>query len=301
MKTSERALARLLARTACGLALGVGLVATAVAPAAARQGGPDHAAMFERMDADGSGGVTLEEVRQNFMARFDEADADKDGSVSREEFDAAREKMREARAERGDHGGEHAGRKGDRDGHGKGPRAGRDGGADRSALMAARIMGRVDANQSGGLDPDEFAALGERMQERDPDRPAPEFGMLDGNGDGVIDEQELGQEIARHMADRRGGPRHDGDRPMRKGEARPGDRADRFFDRLDADEDGAVSRAEFAASPMLERMEKVVARLDADGDGAVSLDEAKAMRRHHGRPGHDGPPPAESESLDETR
>ena len=129
-----------------------------------------------------------------------------------------------------------------------------------------------------GRQADEFAALGERMQERGPDRPAPEFGMLDGNGDGVIDEHELGQEIARHMADRRGGPRHDGDRPMRKGEARPGDRADRFFDRLDADEDGAVSRAEFAASPMLERMERVVARLDADGDGAVSLDEAKAMR-----------------------
>lgn len=294
MKINDRALSRLLA----GVALGAGLVASAAAPVAAREAGPNHQKMFERMDADHSGGVTLDEMRAGMLARFDQADADGDGKVSRAEFDAAALKMREA------HGGDerHGEHKGGHDGerHGKGPDGPPDGkrahgdGPDHGR-MAARLMGRADADEDGGLSPAEYAALGERMKSHRPDMTPPEFATLDANGDGMVDEPELGMGLAAAMEGRPDRP----DRPHgdRRGDE---DRGGRFFGMLDKDGDGAVTREEFAASPMMDRMGAMLARLDVDGDGAVSLEEAKAMRGHQGGPDHGpgfrhGPPPADGD------
>ena len=51
--------------------------------------------------------------------------------------------------------------------------------------------------------------------------------------------------------------------------------ASRGIERLDTDEDGRVSRAEFQASKAGDRL----ARLDKDGDGSVTLAEVEAVER----------------------
>lgn len=82
------------------------------------------ARMMERMDADGDGEVSFDEMpgqqtRQDRM--FDRLDADNDGAISAEEMDAAQarmqERMKDGRGDRGERGM----RRGDgpRDGHGK--------------------------------------------------------------------------------------------------------------------------------------------------------------------------------------
>lgn len=57
------------------------------------RGGPD---LFDRMDANKDGKVTLAEAEAGPLARFDKADANKDGTLTPEERQAARKAMRDA-------------------------------------------------------------------------------------------------------------------------------------------------------------------------------------------------------------
>ncbi len=57
----------------------------------------------------------------------------------------------------------------------------------------------------------------------------------------------------------------------------PGGRLRQAFDRLDADSSGSLSKDEYAASPMADRVDFATA--DADGDGSVSYQEAMAVLR----------------------
>ena len=77
----------------------------------------DRAAeMFKRMDKDGNGLISQEEIPAPPRAdkMFDRMDADKDGAISQAEFDAAKQKMQERMDKRGHHQGGHG-----KDGHGK--------------------------------------------------------------------------------------------------------------------------------------------------------------------------------------
>lgn len=166
--------------------------------------------------------------------RLFEADANNDGVVTRAEFDAAREarfaqqdanndgqltreEMREGRG-RGEHGGRHGGR-----GWGRG---------------GGMHLAGADANNDGNITRDEFLA-----------RPIQMFDRLDANHDGVIAQTE---------------------RPQRGERGARGERPD-----FDANNDRQFSRSEFAAMG-----EGMFERLDANNDGRVTREEADAVRPH---------------------
>jgi len=60
---------------------------------------PDPKKMFERMDADQSGGLSRNEVKGRMAKAFDKIDADSSGEITPEELKAFHETMREKRKE----------------------------------------------------------------------------------------------------------------------------------------------------------------------------------------------------------
>ncbi len=57
-------------------------------------------ALFNKMDLDGNGVVTLDEAKSQREARFKEADTDGDGTLSLPEFKVMKEKKREAKMQK---------------------------------------------------------------------------------------------------------------------------------------------------------------------------------------------------------
>ena len=104
--------------------------------------------------------------------------------------------------------------------------------------FSQRILDRVDADKDGKISKAEADAEGAKL-----------FAKLDDNSNGKIEENEMPQ---RHWA-RFGG---------------------KMFDRIDADKDGKVTKAEFeaAGAAMFQRMDK-------NGDGIIEKDE---MGKSHG-------------------
>jgi Ca2+-binding EF-hand superfamily protein len=117
--------------------------------------------------------------------------------------------------------------------------------------FSQRILKRVDTDKDGKISKAEFDAEGTKL-----------FAKLDENSDGKIASDEMPQ---RHWA-RFGG---------------------QMFDRIDADKDGKVTKAEFQAAG-----EKMFQRMDKNGDGIIEQDE---MSGPHGKQG-DMPPPAGEEA-----
>lgn len=130
-------------------------------------------------------------------------------------------------------------------------------------------------------------------------RSAEVFAELDADGDGALSLEEL---QAGRGGDRFAQADTDGDGTITRDEmlAQVTERAeagvDRFFDRFDADEDGAVTQEEIAEAREAQneerraRMaERIFERMDADGDGTVSEEEfadaAGRLREHMGRGG----------------
>jgi Ca2+-binding EF-hand superfamily protein len=76
-----------------------------------------EAKMFKRMDKDGNGLISQDEmpIPPNADKMFDRMDTDGDGAISQAELDAAQQKMQERRDARGHHKGGHG-----QDGHGHG-------------------------------------------------------------------------------------------------------------------------------------------------------------------------------------
>jgi Ca2+-binding EF-hand superfamily protein len=111
--------------------------------------------------------------------------------------------------------------------------------------FSQHILKRVDTDEDGKISKAEFDAEGSKL-----------FAKLDDNGDGKIAQNEMPQ---RHWA-RFGGS---------------------MFDRMDADKDGKVTKAEFEAAG-----DKMFQRMDKNGDGIIEKDE---MRKPHG----DQPPAGE--------
>lgn len=196
------------------------------------------------------------------------------------------------------------------------------------------FLKNADKDQDGKLSKDEFAAV----SQRDTDE---RFARMDGNGDGFVDKEEVGQiaERLRGMAGRGrpdgapgrppgggdGGFRRapDGDKPAgdkpeemrREGDRPPGDRPegdrppggrpggpgmgmnpDEVFGRMDANSDGSVDSEEYAAFAKRE-IEERFKRLDGDNSGTVSKAEfeegmqrlRQAMGQGRGPGGPGGP------------
>ena len=63
---------------------------------------------------------------------------------------------------------------------------------------------------------------------------------------------------------------------------RPGRGPGRLIERMDADGDGAIGRAEFREA-WEKRMERRFDRLDADGDGSITEEEVREARKKRKR------------------
>lgn len=121
--------------------------------------------------------------------------------------------------------------------------------AEAAAQADARFTA-MDANKDGFVDQTDFQA---RMQQHRNER----FAALDANKDGRVTRAEFDASHSKRLAERVQQADKQG-RQMRKGDpAQAAQRAEAMFTRLDANKDGAVTRAEFdAAKPM-----------DGHGDG----------------------------------
>ena len=254
-------------------------------------GGRDWAKkQFSRMDADGDGKLTREELGER-ARMIDRADKDEDGAVSLDEFrQFMAERRREAGAGRGGEerrgrgGDERRGRGGDErrgratdERRGRGAREKRDArrprGGDRgpSPLLAA-----LDADKDGRLSKDELAQAVKLMDK------------FDANQDGFLDGVELRQAMGG-----RGG-RERGAEGRGRGRGGPGQMLLERTKRMDRDGDGTVTRKEFDQT-----QEGDFKRLDRNGDGVITEDEVRALagggagRRGEGRGrGAEGGPPA---------
>jgi hypothetical protein len=123
-----------------------------------------------------------------------------------------------------------------------------------------RMLQAADADGDRSIARAEFDALA-----------VEEFAWRDRNGDGALDNGDLSPTVQRLIASRSDSAADD-DAPRRP-RGRP--------DRVDADEDGRVTQAEFQAVQT-----QFFERLDADSDGVVTPDEMDAgadARRDRGR------------------
>jgi hypothetical protein len=175
--------------------------------------------------------LTRAQVEQRSAKAFGRLDANKDGVLNRADRQAARDVRQQQRFARLD--------------------ANDDGELNQADREARRkqAFDRVDADHSGGISYDEFAALRDQRIERRGERRGPE--------------------AARFERRRPGGP--DGLRGA-AGRGRLGGAG--IARRADADRDGSITQAEFAGAA-LARFDRV----DANKDGTISADERPAPRR----------------------
>lgn len=119
---------------------------------------------------------------------------------------------------------------------------------------AKMIVARMDNDRDGKLTVDEIPA-----QMRD------KFPKVDANNDSYVDSKELGAAMARRMKQMKSGGKAKKDAKT----ARP-ERGEMFFKRLDANQDGKVSRQEIPAG-----RKEMLGKVDANRDGSIDLEELR--------------------------
>lgn len=225
------------------------------------------AALFKRLDRDGNGKLSGDEVPERMRGRMEIIDTDGDGAISRSEFQRVAERMQGASkkfAGKGDPGQERP------EGNGKPGESRSKGKAEKKSKFAKKggdgrdpeeLFSRMDRNGDGKLAKDEL---------RGP--LAENFDRLDANGDGFVTKDEIRNAMAtfrRKQGDGKGPGKSRGPGPR-------GDRADSgtdrspraLFNQQDVDADGRVTKSE-AQGPLAEKF----SQLDADKDGKLSLQE----------------------------
>ena len=91
-----------------------------------------------------------------------------------------------------------------------------------------------------------------------------EFAAADTNGDGVLSPEELSA------------------RALARFQEKLAERTQRMLDTMDNDGNGSLSEAEMGEGPGMRNF----ARIDADNDGFVTRDEIQAGMKHHKKRGH---------------
>ena len=229
-----------------------------------KRGGPGQ--LFERLDKNGDGVITADEIPEERRAFFDKLlqrlDKNGDGKISRDELAQARGARRDGqRPRRGEGRPGRPGRGTDRP-----KRPGRGGDRPgRGGMMRHPLLLLLDANRDGKVTQEEMLAA---------------FKKLDRNGDGVITASEL---PTPRFAGRGGRPR----------QFNPEMIVQRLM-RMDKNGDGKLTKDEVP-----ERMQRMIERADANGDGAVDKQELlKAFSRFQGRRPGQGRPQRRPEKKD---
>jgi hypothetical protein len=151
----------------------VGLSSAALASVAFAHGhGHMRGQLFEKIDANKDGKVTLAEAKAAEKTRFAAIDADKDGRLTTQELEAHRASMHGDKPANPERAHKHKGR-------------------------GAKIFAKVDANGDGAIDATESAAKAEKM-----------FARMDDNGDGVVTKDEIGRGDCGHGRGEK--PEHEG-------------------------------------------------------------------------------------------
>lgn len=139
-----------------------------------KRGGRDRGAnierMLERLDTNGDGGISLEEVKAHQTELFSKVDADANNSLTEEEFGMIREIRKAERDANKPEGEETAMADSDKDGKRKGKRGG----------MRGPNFERIDADSSGTVTLEEFTSIADKMFER-----------FDRNDDGLINQDDM--------------------------------------------------------------------------------------------------------------
>ena len=225
-----------------------------VASLQAEDSKPDQAGVFKRLDTNGDGKLTAEEIPAEKRAFFDRAlrsgDGDGDGALNAAEFARAFSSGRDSDRERDS-------RLRRRPGSSSGSR---------STPYAAGFIKRLDKDGDGKVSSEELpetyrARLGGKFEE------------FDKNKDGALNQQEVAAMLTASNSSRRpsGTPSRDSDRPRPSSRDAAQPSQDGLFAILDRDRDGKLSRRE------LEAAGSILARLDRDKDGSVSKREIAAV------------------------
>jgi len=280
----------------------------------------DPAALFARFDRNGDDKLKLEEVPEERRGFFEpliqRADRDGDGALSLEEFTRAMPRQQPGQpgqtppqsAAAPSAGGERLFVAIDLNGDGTL--------SAEEIAAAAESLKKLDANGDGAISREELRpAVAERpraprtaaatIQQADRDgdaklskveAPAPlmeNFERVDANGDGFVDEAELaegmeslagavqGQGLLRRFAE----SDRNGDGKLSRDEAP--EQLLQGFDRIDADDDGAIDRREVLAFlssaggvPNRQALRRAIRQSDQDGDGKLSREEAPERIRN---------------------
>lgn len=223
----------------------------------------DPAEGFKRLDKNGDGKLTLNEVpdqaRRFIGGIFERSGKGKDGSLSVDEFTKAITSVRGRQdADRSRESQRRSGQASSRNSGNSDMR--------RPGQYASmpRFFAILDADRNGRLDRDELAKAVSLLD------------RLDENKDGALDGRELfgrpsgqGRDSGRRPSDRPDSDRRQSDRPRRpdtEGSTNRTDRPDSNSDRRSRDRASGADRGA--------QLKESFARMDRDKDGAISEDEA---------------------------